>query len=113
MIRPATDADIAAFYGQPQVPVRMIVMDNDGVTGIGGLAWCDDGVFAVSWLTEKAKQYPREVLRAAMLVREMIEDVAEPVYANADQDEPTADAFLRHIGFRQEEGRYVYRVALG
>lgn len=109
-LRPATDADIAAFYGSAKVPVCLIAMVNaDQPIGIGGLAWCEDGVWAVSWLTDEAKRCPKTVMRAAHAVRQMIEEVGEPVYAHKEEDEPTADRFLRHLGFHLEGDRYAYR----
>jgi hypothetical protein len=106
--RPATDADIAAFYGEARVPVRLIAI-GDPAVGIGGLAWCEDGVWAVSWFKPEAKSCPKAILRAAAAVRKMIEEVGGPVYAHNDEEEPTADRFLRHLGFERDGDHYEFR----
>jgi hypothetical protein len=110
-IRPATLADVEAFYGKPKVPVRMVVLeDEQGLAGIGGLAWLDIGVFAASWLTPRAKADRRALVRAVRAVQSLIEDSGETVYARADADEPTAAGFLPHCGFeRLDADLYVYR----
>jgi hypothetical protein len=101
--RPATQADIAAFYGEARVPVEMVVI---GEAAIGGLCWLDDGVYAVSWI--KRPVSPKQLMRAAHAVRSMIEQAGVQVYATRDPDEPSADRFLRHLGFEPCGDRYAY-----
>lgn len=114
-LRTATAEDIKCMYGAPAaVPVSMVVLDNGGPIAIAGIAHLDEGAFAVSWIKDEAKDSPKAILRAARVVRQMIEALGEPVYARNDADEPTADRFLRHIGFvrqsgpEETEGLYVY-----
>lgn len=111
-IRPASLEDVCSFYSGCDVPVRMIAMEIDGeVVGIGGLAWLDDGVFAISWLKDAARASPRSILRGAHIVQAMMEEHGGLVYATPDPDEPTAVALLTHIGFERHEkdDLYVYR----
>jgi hypothetical protein len=109
VIRPATHREVISFYGRVGVPVRMLVIEVAGeVLGVCGLAWCDDGVHAVSFLKPEAKRHPKEIMRAAHRVQAMCEE-AGVVVAEPDPDEPTAEAFRSHIGFIPEGGAYVYR----
>jgi len=110
-VRPATDDDVAAFYGAPPaVPVRMLVMEQDGVPmAIGGLAWSDGEVLAASWISPRASR--RQFVRASRRVLEMFNHSGEPrIIAHPDIDEPSARRFLAHIGFTTEDGQtYEFR----
>ena len=109
MIRDATRADIAQFYGAPAVPLDMLALvDGDEVLGVAGLAYCDDGVFAISSLAPVRDSI--ELVRLAILVLDKVEASTVPVYATRDPDEPTSDRCLRHLGFVPADGDlYEYR----
>lgn len=108
MIRPATKSDIAAFYGVPRVPLKMVALvDGDECLGVAGVAWCDDGVFALSSLAPARSS--TAVVDLAIAAVALIEEVDGPVYATADPEEPTADKCLRYLGFEHDGERYVYR----
>jgi hypothetical protein len=102
-VRPATADDIAAVYGELIVPATLLAIDG----GIGGMARIDGELWAVSWLSDDVS-----LIMAARLGAEVMRLVAqagEPVYAEADVEEPTADRTLRHYGFEPEGERYVFR----
>lgn len=109
MIRPATHEDVVRFYGEPAVPVQMVML---GDVAIAGLAWCDDGVYAVSWLKEGARNFPGALMRLGVEVARMAENAGCPVYATPDPDEPTAARCLKHLGFEQKGDRFEYRTDL-
>jgi hypothetical protein len=110
-IRPATAAEVRSFYERVGVPVRMVAMECDGeVLGVAGLAWCDDGVHAVSALKPGARRHRTQILRGAHVVQAMAEEMGCMVYATPDPAEPTAAGLLKHLGFEpQEGGLYAYR----
>lgn len=109
IVRDATPEDIAEFYGEPAVPVRLVYLHGDGFTAIGGLVWLDDGVYAVSAINGERK--PMQLMRAARAVRYLIENAGVDVYATPAPDEPSADSLLRHCGFKRDGDRYVYAVS--
>lgn len=110
-IRPATDKDVRSFYGDVCVPVKMLAM-GDPVVALAGLAWCDDGVFAVSWIRPGARAYPGAMMRLGVGVAKMAEEAGCAVYATPDENEPTAERLLEHIGFERKGDRYEYRTDL-
>lgn len=113
-LRPATADDIAKLYGAPPaVPVRMLVLEQDGEpTAIGGMAWSDGDVLAASRLTPQANR--RQVVRAARAVMEMIDRSGERlIIARPDPNEPSARRFLARMGFQTQDGQtYEYRPRL-
>ena len=48
-----------------------------------------------------ARRFPRVVVGAMKLMRDLLNDLDVPIYATPDNDEPAADSFLRHLGFQQ------------
>lgn len=110
-IRPATAAEVRSFYPVVGVPVRLVALEVDGrVLGVAGLAWCEDGVTAVSALTPEARTYPAAIIRGAHIVQAMAEEMRCDVHASADPDAPMSGRLLGHIGFENTGGgEYVYR----
>ena len=79
--------------------VRGITAELDGeVVGIAGLAYAKP-IQCFSVIKDELKNRPRDIVRAAKLVREMLDESPLPVYATPDVDAPTACKFLTHIGF--------------
>lgn len=112
-IRHATKQDISIFYGYPTVPLKMLALvDGEETVGVGGVAWCEDGVFAVSSLTEEARNDRIALGTFAAAVMSIVESVGDKVYATPDAFEPTSRQCLEHLGFRPEGDRYVYRTDL-
>lgn len=106
MIRPANRQDILDYYGEAQ-PHRMraIVIDNDGVQAIAGIAIINGVPVAFSDVKEKPDK--RTIVKAARIVRAMM-DKYPVVLATADPEEQTAPGFLRHLGFETDDG-VIYR----
>ncbi len=111
IFRPATDIDMAQFYGAPQVPVDLYVLDNGrGPIAIGGLAYLDDGAFAVSWVKDEARKHPRDIIKAGRLILRGAAELGIPLFARRDHDEPTSARLLQHLGFEHvSEDLYVFR----
>jgi hypothetical protein len=113
IVRRATPADIASFYGAAEVPLDMLVLwDGDEAIAMAGVCWLEDGAYVALVLRQVARRYPKQLMRAARVVRALIENLGVPVYAERDPDEPTADRLLRHCGFEPDGRRYVYAVSL-
>jgi hypothetical protein len=102
-VRAATAADIAAWYGELAVPATLLAIDG----GIGGLARIEGELWAVSWLADDVGLIMAARLGAAVM--RLVSAADEPVYAEADIEEPTAGRTLRHYGFEPKGERYVYR----
>ena len=110
-IRPATADEVKTFYPVVGVPVRMVALEVEGdVLAVAGLAWCEDGVRAVSAMKSEARALPYAIIRGAHIVQAMAEEMSCEVYAEADPEAPNSERLLEHIGFEKREGGgYVYR----
>jgi len=104
VIRPATAADLIAFYGRPPpASVRALVAILDGrPVGVGGLKYEGgaDGetlLVAFSDLRPELRAYPVAIMRAARRVVASMQ--GRPAIALADPAEPGAPAFLARLGF--------------
>lgn len=100
-LRPIKRQDIVDMYGENlSVSVRgwAAVLDGE-VIGIAGVAFSKP-LQCFSFLDERMKDYPRKIIEAVKLVRELLASISLPVYATPDEDEKdTADTFLKHVGF--------------
>ena len=63
-----------------------------------GLKFANGEVTCFSTLTDVARKQKRAVVEGIRLLRKEIEK-HDCVIAYASKDEPTADAFIRHVGF--------------
>lgn len=99
--RIATPEDIHRWFGgPPPVSLRAIVVEIDGkLEGICGVQSVRGGVTCFSTLSVKCRQHKRAVVLGVRLLRKVLRDY-QYVIAYATKDEPTADAFIRHVGFR-------------
>jgi len=99
-LRPIKRQDIVDMYGE-NLPMTVrgwaAVLDGE-VIGIAGVAFTKP-LQCFSFLDERMKDYPRKIIEAVKLVRELLETIQLPVYATPDEDEGTADTFLKHVGF--------------
>lgn len=100
-IRPATNADLEAFYGvRPPATVRALVAELDGeLVGIGGIEYVGRQRIAFCWVKPGLKVYPLVIARAARQVLKMANGA--PVIAFGDPEEPTSDRFLSRLGFEK------------
>jgi len=103
VIRWATAADIASFYGdrQPPGPLRALVSEVDGeVEAVGGICYPRGG-----WPTLFSDIRPgtRSAVRVWKGARAILERVVgdQPVVAVADRDEPGAPRLLERLGFER------------
>lgn len=97
-VRPATAADVVAFYGEPQsATIRAVVALEDGKPiGIAGIARKCGVLMMFSEMKPEMRKYPKQMLKAAKKLMTLIEGL--PVLAVADPNEPTAERLLRHLG---------------
>jgi hypothetical protein len=80
--------------------MRAIVVEIDGVLeGIAGVQSVQGGVTCFSTLSAKCRQNKRAVVAGVRLLRKLLAEYRY-VIAYATEGEPTADAFIRHVGFR-------------
>ena len=101
-IRSLREQDFIDLYGEaPTVSVRGYAAELDGeCIGIAGVSMKYPAE-AFSLLDPRMKAFPRAIVEAVRLYRQLLSTITVPVYALADQDEPSAPIFLRHVGFEQ------------
>jgi hypothetical protein len=102
VLRPATAADIAAFYpgGFPHT-MRAWAIEIDGETvGLGGIAYrpAPMGAYLFSDIKPVLRKHPRAMVRAARAF--LAEHGDAPVLAFADPNLPGSARFLAFLGFR-------------
>lgn len=100
-LRSATASDAAAFWGfLPHQSFRAIAAEIDGqVIGIGGYALDGPYVRAFMDIKPEARRHRVALLRAAKMTLAMARERGVSLIAVAQDDEPTADRFLTHLGF--------------
>lgn len=106
-IRPMLSEDLIASYGFgfPHA-VRGFTAEHEGeVIGVAGIMFSRPPQ-AFSKLNKKI--HPKDIVRAMRLMRQLLNKQSVPIYAMPDEDEPTANGFLRHVGFTEIDGVYVW-----
>ena len=100
MIRPTTAADIEEFAGgQLSDTIRAYSIEHEGeVLAMAGIRHSPTKT-CFGDIKPEIKKSPRMLVRLARKVTGLMELYDEPVYAIADEDEPTAVNFLLHAGF--------------
>jgi hypothetical protein len=101
-VRPATTADILRWYeGPPPFSCKAFVMEVDGnLEALWGLRFVNGEAACFSMLTTVAREQKRAVVQGIRLLRKMLQE-HQDVIAYADRNEPTAKAFLEHVGFKR------------
>lgn len=113
--RPATAADIAAFYDEPPGErLRAWVMDVDGVpSAVGGVSFVnEESPLIFSRLTDRIRPYKFAIFKGAKLLMQYLARMRYPMLAVADPDEVTARNLLAFLGLKLvtlREGLAVYR----
>lgn len=109
VIRPIRKTDVVEMMGRTYPhSIRGFAAERDGVlTGIAGIMYTQP-LQCFSTLTDDIKGDKRAIVKAARLMRELLNKCNGDVYAIASHTEPTAPGFLRHIGF-DETAEGVYR----
>ena len=95
-IRPATRADLVAFYGRPpSMTVRALVAvdADDRPVGVGGYYLKDGTAVAFS---DQVGMNKRDMVRAGRPLMAMLKRLGMTIVAASDTTEATA---LRHFGF--------------
>jgi len=107
-IKPATRETLERFYGkQPDATVCAWVAEQDGVLlGCGGIAFRGPALEVFSDFGDELKRHPKYILKAARIILKKAAEYRRPVFALRNKDEPTADAFLRRLGFEPKGDLY-------
>ena len=97
ILRPATAADLKAFYGdKPRPTVRAIVGVVDGVPlGVAGISYERGQLMLFSDLKPEGRKYRKAIVKAARMVLEMAKGI--PILALAEH--PSSCRFLTRLGF--------------
>lgn len=113
VVRPATIADVRAYYGKRKTlpTVDAVVGELDGeLIGIGGFAHTNGRIIGFMDLKPAARPWVRHLYGAVRQYMRKAQDVEyKVIYACPDEDEATADRFLRHFGFEPIVDKSVYR----
>ena len=99
-IRPATQKDVEDWYGKtPLLSMRAIAGELEGkVVAIGGVYRDKGAIVGIAGLKEEMRPRLRDIARMVKEGKKIIQDYPV-VVAFADKNEPTADSFIRHLGF--------------
>lgn len=98
--RPATDADIAAFYGKPHSrTMRAWVMELAGrPIALGGVAYHRGRPWDMfSDIRPEAKKYPLAIVKAA---RSVLRSLNCPVVTMAGEEHAHSERLLLMLGFK-------------
>lgn len=108
-IRPIKRQDLIDMYGHsfPMSVKGFAAVLNDRVIGVAGVAFSNP-LACFSKINGEMKKYPRKVVEAVRLIRELLNSIDHPVYATPDEDEETAIIFLQHVGFQKTVNEGVY-----
>lgn len=107
-VRPATDADIATFFGgQPPEALRQARLlayagvDGDKVLGIGGVLYMPDGlVLGFLDLSDEGRRHAVTLHRAAIrFLRTWRERGHRTLRITIDRSKPRAEAWARRLHF--------------
>lgn len=104
-VRPATRADIEVFAGRSNnETIRGFVGELNGkVIAIGGLAQVKGRQYAFIDLHDEVRNYKMHIMRAAIrLLQDASDRGVRFIYAQADQEEPKSDAWLKRLGFEPD-----------
>lgn len=105
VLRPTIPQDLASCVFEP-LPHRIKAISavaGDRVLGIGGIGFRPDGtVVAFAQITPELRQYPVALHRAGVAGMRLIRESGLPlIVAEADPNNPAAERWLLHFGFRK------------
>ena len=102
-MRTASAADVDQFFGRrPSGTIKAVVVTVDGVpAALGGLSYADKRVTLFSDLKPAIRPHVRSMafLRAVKKLQGWCGQARTPVFAVADENEPTSRALLSRLGF--------------
>lgn len=115
--RVATLADAQAFFGTyPPARFRgfVAVMDST-VVGIGGVYYHGGRMVAFSDLKPEIRKHKKVIAKGCRILCKFFEELNMPVYALANENEPTAPYLLAKLGFKPTGqvtplGEYLVRI---
>lgn len=115
--RVATLADALEFFGgYPPARFRGFVAVMDGaVVGIGGVYYHGGVMVAFSDLKPEIRKHKKIIAKGCRLLCKFFEELNMPVYALANENEPTAPYLLAKLGFKPtgqvtDIGEYLVKV---
>lgn len=100
VIRPATQEDLTQWYGSlPAYTTRALVgVLNGEVIALGGVYRDNNAVVGIAGLKPPMRGRRKDIVRMIRATKELLQNYPV-VLAFADRNEPTADGFIRHLGF--------------
>ncbi len=100
VLRPATKADIIAYRGKTyKESFRGIVAELDGeILGIAGVLHTAN-LQAFSSIDDKLRKYPKSLVKAAIMFRDILNSYDSTIYAKADEHEKNSTGYLEYVGF--------------
>jgi hypothetical protein len=101
LIRPATERDVIDMIGQtfPESMRAFVLEDQGELLAIGGVRHSVPAM-CFSDIRPGINRSPRGIYKLARKVTSLLDSYAMPVFALADQNEPTAVGFLSRLGFQ-------------
>lgn len=103
MLRPATDADFLAFYGEeaPKVWLGIVHEEHGRIDGFGVVIWNEWGK-AMGFFDRRAPLSPFVMQRAVKRVFKALKAAGEPaIYVTCDERFPKAAYWLERLGFKR------------
>lgn len=117
VFRVATLEDAKQFFdGYPPVRLRGFVAELNGeVIGIGGVYYHGGVPVAFSDLKPEIRKHKKILAKGCRILCKFFEELNVPVYALANQSEPTAPYLLAKLGFKPtgqvtDVGEYLVKV---
>lgn len=100
-LQPATAEAAEAFYGRPvdYSFKGIIAVEDEKVIGIGGIYRLNGKRVAFTDMKPEMRRHKKVMVKSCRLLMAMIREEKGPVYAVANQDEPTAPDLLARLGF--------------
>ena len=100
--RRATPADAIEFYGLPPVlSFRGYAAEDDGkLIWIGGVFYQGGRKFAFSETRPETKGFKKARAKGVRILERFMDELGGPIYAVADESEPSAPYLLIKLGFR-------------
>jgi hypothetical protein len=110
-IVPATQELIEIFFGEPpKRTIRAVVAVKDGEPiAVAGLFLDQSRYVLFSDLKPEMYKHKKAIVKTMRAARKLMDTVHLPVYA-VPEKEPYNDAvIIKHLGFKEENGVYVWR----
>lgn len=105
IIRPATERDVVDMVGQtfPESMRAFVLEDQGELLAMGGVRHCVPHT-CFGDIRPGINRSPTAIVRLAKKVISLLDSYNTPVFAIADANEPTAEKFLKYLGFQHVSG---------